>query len=104
MGEECRKGDEETPGSPHHYTVPQIRAAWRLMCRGEKEGLRRKDIERIVRCFRPCISSSEFDQLVGPIKARVTFGEVKHLLMKESLPKVPFGHCPLITLVSGSQQ
>jgi hypothetical protein len=26
------------------YTLPQIKAAWRLMCRGEKEGLRKRDI------------------------------------------------------------
>lgn len=88
MDSDLKRSSQDNPSSPAHYTVPQIKAAWRLMCRGEKEGLRKKDIERIIRSFRPCTSSSEFEQLVGQLKARFTYAEVKHILMKESLPKV----------------
>jgi hypothetical protein len=58
------------------------------MCRGDKEGLRRKDVEQLVKTFRPATTSVELEQKVGPVKGRITYNDVRHILLSEPLPKV----------------
>lgn len=58
------------------------------MTRGDKEGLRKRDIERIIRTFRPNTTAAEFEHIVGPLKGRITFTELKGILMSDVLPKV----------------
>ena len=77
-------GDGAIPG----YTASQISAAWKLMSRGDKEGLRKRDIERIIRTFRPNTTAAEFEHIVGPLKGRIPFSEVKGILMSDAIPKV----------------
>lgn len=77
--------------SEKKYTVGQIKLAWQLMCRGDMEGLRKRDVERLVRTFRPNIPASELEQLVGPIKARITYSQLKSILQVDCLPKVSRG-------------
>jgi hypothetical protein len=83
-----------TGADPHledgaqRYTSQQIRMAWRMLCRGDKDGLRKSDIERAVRAFKPNITQSEVEQLVGPIKGRVTFNSLRSILQSNTLPMV----------------
>lgn len=70
------------------YTSAQIRTAWHFMCRGDKEGLRKRDIERLVRTFRPTMAANELEQLLGPIKSRVTLNSLKQILSTDLMSKV----------------
>lgn len=72
------------------YTASQISAAWKLMTRGDKEGLRKRDIERIIRTFRPSTTAAEFEHIIGPLKGRITFTDLRGILTSHSLPKVHF--------------
>lgn len=70
------------------YTSQQVRDAWKYMSRGDKEGLRKRDVELLIRTFRPNITSSEMEQIVGPIKGRVTFTMLRSMLQAPALPRV----------------
>eukprot|EP00892_Ulva_mutabilis_P011885 jgi/Ulvmu1/9069/UM005_0162.1 len=77
----------DTEASTSGYTASQVTAAWKLMTRGDREGLRKRDIERIIRTFRPTTTAAEFEHIIGPLKGRITFSEVKGILMSDSIPK-----------------
>ena len=70
------------------YSASQIRTAWRFMSRGDKDGLRKRDVDLLVRTFRPNITANELEQIVGPIKGRVTYSSLRTILQSSALPQV----------------
>jgi hypothetical protein len=70
------------------YTPQQVKVAWKYLSHGGKEGLRKRDVELLIRTFRPNITSSELEQIVGPIKGRITFSHLRSVLQSDALPKV----------------
>lgn len=89
------KDDQHDAAIPG-YTASQVSSAWKLMTRGDREGLKKRDIERIIRTFRPHTTAAEFDHIIGPLKGRITYAEVKSILVSESIPKVCLGVFPCV--------
>lgn len=71
-----------------NYSTQQIRAAWEIASRGDKEGLRRKDVDCLIRTFRPDMTPTEVEQVLGPIKGRMTYSQLHSTLSVDALAKV----------------
>jgi hypothetical protein len=70
------------------YSNAQVQTAWKMLSRGAKNGITRRDAEHLLRQFHPNLAPSNFEQIIGPIKGRLTYGELKALLQSDALPMV----------------
>ena len=71
-----------------HYDSQQICTAWELLCRGDKDGLRRKDVDLLIRTLQPNMGASEIEQILGPVKGRMSYAQLYSTLQTDALAKV----------------